>query len=111
MQLCPTPDGRGPHVRYQVPLSGATYAIAWLWNERDGTWSFSMDDPSGEPLVQGVRVMLNVDLLAWAPSGDSRPPWPLVVIDPSGRDTHPGYNELGPVVKVYYADPDEEDAT
>jgi hypothetical protein len=105
MRLVPTPSQGSPHSRMSVALSGATYRIAWAWNERDRTWSFSMWDPSGAPLVQGVRVVLGVDLLAWAPAGDRRPPYPIVVIDPSKTYAEPGRDTLGTRVKVVYMEP------
>jgi hypothetical protein len=98
-----------PHVRMDVSLSGSTYTILWDWNDRDGAWSFGMDDPSGEPLVAGVRVVLNTDLLRYAPAGDRRPPYPLVVFDPSELGRHPGFEALGRDVLVVYLEPDEED--
>jgi hypothetical protein len=107
MKLVPTPTNGHPSTRVRVALSGATYAIHWLWNERDGTWSFSMWDPDGEPLVQGVRVVLNVDLLSWAPRGDRRPPYGIVAVDPSERLQEPARDTLGTRIKVVYLEPDE----
>jgi hypothetical protein len=105
MRLIPTPTAGFPHSRMSVPLSGATYRIRWLWNQRDGAWSFSMWDPSGSPLVLGVRVVVGVDLLAAAPRGDRRPPYPIVVVDPSRSGTEPTRETLGSRFKVVYAEP------
>lgn len=104
------PPPQGAHTRMSLSLSGATYVVAWDWNERDGAWAFSMDDPSGEPLVAGVRVVLNIDLLAYAPAGDRRPPYALVVVDPSEKGRHPGFDSLGSDVVVVYTEPDDEEA-
>lgn len=108
MLFVPTPDGY-PHVRVSVPLSGATYTIVWDWNERDGAWYFGMDDPSGEALVSGVRVVLGIDLLRWAPAGDRRPTYGIAIIDPSEKGRHPDLDAFGRDVFAVYLEPDEED--
>jgi hypothetical protein len=105
MLLLPTPTNGHPHTLMRVPLSGATYTVRWLWNERDAAWTFSMWDPDGVAVVMGVRVLLAVDLLAAAPRSDRRPPHRIVVVDPSGAGTEPTLNSLGARVKIVYTEP------
>jgi hypothetical protein len=101
MLLIPTPTDGYPDWTARVSLDGSTYDIRWQWNERDGAWVFSIADRDG-PLLSGVRVALNVDLLARCPMSSRRPPGPIYVVDPSkGRD-EPTQSDLGQRVKVVY---------
>jgi hypothetical protein len=106
MIYLPTPDGY-PHVITTVTLSQVVYGIRWLWNERDRAFVFDMDDASGQPLVAGVRVVLGADLIAWAPV-DRGPPYPIVVLDPTGGTAEPTLETLGRRIKVVYTEPDDE---
>lgn len=99
------PEGY-PHVNLTVSLSGSSWVIKWFWNDRDRTWSFSMDDPSGDPLIEGVRVVPDVDLLHWAPA-DRRPPHALLVVDPSRTAPHITRENLGSVYQIVYTQADE----
>lgn len=103
MQLVPTPAGR-PNARVRVALSGSTYTILWLWNARDRAWTFSISDADGVPLLSGVRVVLNVDLLATAAPSTRRPPYPIFVVDPTNTGVEPDLESLGGRVKVVYAE-------
>lgn len=104
MKLIPTPNGY-PDVALRTTLSGSTYGIRWRWNERASMWTFSIDTPSGDRLLSGVPVLLNVDLLAWAPESDDRPPYPILVVDPTGSTLEPTLDSLGRSVQVVYAEP------
>ena len=101
------PGPKGPLTRMRVTLSGATYGVEWRWNDRDGAWYFSMEDPSGEPLVSGIRCVLGVDLLGSVPVTDRRPPYGLWVFDPSEGMAEPTYESFGKSVLIYYPEPDE----
>ncbi len=91
----------------QVALSGATYGIEYRYNDRDSAWYFSMDDPSGEPLISGVRCVLNVDLLESVPASVRRPPYGIWVFDPSESGVEPTFDSFGKSVVLFYPEPDE----
>jgi len=104
MKLIPTPSGY-PDLTVSVALSGATYRVRWMWNERASLWTFAIDSPSGDRLVSGVPVLLNADLLAWVPPSVERPPYPIYVVDPTGAADEPTLGSLGVRVRVVYAEP------
>jgi hypothetical protein len=106
MKLVPTPRAGHPNTLVRVPLGGATYAIRWLWNQRDRAWTFSMWDPSGEPLAMGVRVVLGVDLLGAVGASDRRPLYGIGIVDPSGKGQEPNRETLGSRIKAVYLEPD-----
>jgi hypothetical protein len=100
MQLLPTPNDGYPHQTAQVQL-GDTFVVTWRWNARDGVWYFGLTDVDSVPIVSGVRVVLNVDLLGGV-SDSRRPDGPVVVVDSAGRADEPGLLDLGKRVKVVF---------
>jgi len=106
-RLIPTPTNGYPDTSFRVGLDGATWPIRWLWNQRDRAWTFSMWDSDGVALVLGVRVVVEADLTAWA-DATRKPPYPIVVVDPTGKGGEPAQETLGPQFKVVYVDPREE---
>lgn len=106
MQPVPTPDDGYPHQSAQVQLGDAYFTVVWHWSGREGVWYFSLSDADGSAIVSGVRVVLNADLLRGV-SDARRPPGVMAVVDPAGRATEPGLNDLGTRVKVVYIPPEE----
>ena len=101
MQLVPMPDDGYPNQSAQVQLGDTFYTVVWHWNARASVWYFSLSDTDGSAIVSGVRVVLNADLLRGV-SDARRPHGVLAVVDPAGRTTEPGLNDLGTRVKVVY---------
>ena len=101
MQPVPTPTDGYPHQSAQAQLGDNFYSVVWHWNGREGAWYFSLADVDSLPIVSGVRVALNIDLLSGV-SGDRRPDGAIVVVDPAGRTQEPGLTDLGSRVKVVY---------
>jgi hypothetical protein len=101
----PTPANAYPDETVRVPIAGTTYLIRWLWNARGGYWAFSLLDTSGDAIINGVRVAINVDLIGRC-IDERKPPGSILVLDPSdagGAD--PGLEDLGKRVKVVYWEP------
>lgn len=102
----PTPVDGYPDQSFRVSLGDTQYGLRWLWNGREGVWTLSVSDADGEPILSGVRVVLDVDLLAY--TADARAPQGyLIVSDPSGGTTEPGLDELGNRVQVLFVTLDE----
>ncbi len=106
MQPVPTPTDGYPHQTAQAQLGDAFFTVVWRWNARDGVWYFGLSDVDVSPIVSGVRVVLNADLLRGV-SDSRRPPGAIAVVDPASRTAEPGLNDLGTRVKVVYIPPEE----
>ncbi len=106
MQSVPTPSDGYPNQTSQTQLGESFFVVSWRWNARDGVWYFGLSDADALPIVSGVRVVLNVDLLSGV-SSPRRPPGPIVVVAPSGSAEEPGLSDLGGRVKVLYIAPEE----
>lgn len=106
IEAVPTPRDGYPDETFRVALGGSQYVIRWQWNEREGTWAFTIADAEGVAILSGVRVVLNVDLLEWT-SDPRKPDGALLVVDPSGGTTEPTLSDLGQRVQVVFATSDE----
>jgi hypothetical protein len=98
-KLLPGPRGY-PDKRLDVTLDDVPFRVRWLYSERAGVWTFYLSDSADQPIVSGVRVVLNVDLLDGV-ADERRPPGPLLVVNPSG-DEEPTLETLGNGVSVVY---------
>lgn len=86
---------------FDVDLDDVNYTFAFEWNDRDSGWYLSIHTPEGDALLQGRRVVLNYPLCnlyktAGLPAGT------IMAIDSSGKDTEPGFGDLGERVKLVY---------
>lgn len=90
-----------------VTLDGALYRLSFAWNYRASYWSMSILDAAGAPLIQGLRIVLNLDLFRQFP-GRSLPPGALYAVDPSDTITDPAFDDLsaGRVTLVYLTEAD-----
>ena len=106
MTPVPTPVDGYPHQTGQVQLGDALYTVGWKWNARDRAWYFTLSDVDSVPIISGVRVVLNINLLNGA-SDVRRPKGAIVVVDPSNKLGEPGLFDLGTRAKVVYIPPEE----
>lgn len=101
--IVPTPRNGYPNDTIRVALDGATYTFSWNWNQTEGVWYVSIGDADADPIVSGLRVVLNSSLVANV-ADPRRPPGALLVIDPSGGKVDPTLETLGSSVKLVYLD-------
>jgi hypothetical protein len=52
-----------PSFTEDVVLDDVRYTLAFTWNTRGEFWSLSISDVNRTPLVQGIKVVPNYDLL------------------------------------------------
>ena len=93
-----------------VSLSGVEYRLEFLWNDRNGSnnpaaggsWTLSLLDTNDNYLIAGMRILAGSELLATYAT--STPPGRLYVIDQSGQDLDPGFDDLGSRIILVYDD-------
>jgi hypothetical protein len=83
-----------PFYTMRVPLDGTQYQLSFAWNHRTETWSFDLDDASGNAIVHGLRVMTGVPLLARYHYLTSCPPGELVCTSKTPDDSPPNLEDL-----------------
>ena len=96
-----------PAFTQTVTLDGSVYRLSFAWNYRAGYWSMSILDAGGIPLIQGLRIVLNLDLFRQFP-GRGLPPGVLYAVDPSDTISDPAFDDIsaGRVILVYLTEAD-----
>lgn len=86
---------------FQTDMDGKTYGLQFTWNERFGAWFMSLFDVNGNPLVCGVRVVVDFPL-AHRGTNPALPPGIIIAQDTTGAHQDPGLNDLGTRCIVQY---------
>lgn len=101
MELLPTRVDGANWYDFQVTLENIVFTFEFIWNDREGSWYMNLYDTNSNPLVSGLKVVLNVPLLARFVS-TSLPNGDLIATDTTGQDLMPGLQDLGDRVVLGY---------
>lgn len=99
--LAPRNDSR-PALRWRSLLEGAWYSFRLAFNVRAQRWTLDLENDDGTAIVQGLRVVEGVDLLAphrWRPGV---PPGQLYALDVRGSHTEPGRLDFSARIELRY---------
>ncbi len=83
-----------------VSLAGVQYTLIVLWNTINGTWVIDLEDSSGNPILTGIPLVPNIDLLeqfAYLNIGGS-----LVVQTDGNVNALPTFDNLGIGSHLYF---------
>ena len=100
------PEDLYPVHEYTVDLGEVEYTYTLTYQERQDAWYLDLYDADGESLLLGKRLTVNTAPL-WRYRGDSMPAGQIVVVDTSGADSDPTYEDLGHRVRLAWV-PDED---
>lgn len=101
----PTPEDGYPDTQIGVSLNDQTFILHYLWSGLYGRWSLSILDKDSSPIVEGLIIMADWDLLqdvliTQLPEGAS-----ILSVDTSGQQSDPGQFDLGDRVILLYRAP------
>ncbi len=80
--------------KQKTQLDGVDYVLEFVWNQRDGHWLMHLLDQDEDPIMQGILLVTNYDLIKQC-IDPRRPPGMLFIADALGLDEDPGYSDLG----------------
>lgn len=89
-----------------LQLEGVFYLFDFHWNTRDEAWYCSIFLTDGTPLVSGIKLVVDYELLA-SYKVANQPPGALFLIDTTLNGLPCGRNELGVRCKLLYLTSDE----
>jgi hypothetical protein len=96
-------DASAPHYTVDVALGGTLYRFGVNWNDRAGFWTLDVSLTDDTPLVAGMKVVADWDLLGQFP--DLRlPPGYLLAVDLTAQGLDPAYDDLGSRVILVFDD-------
>ncbi len=100
------PDGESDWTQ-RTALGGSDYLLRFRWSQRAGTWSLTLSDADGAPIVSGLALVCGVRLLERV-ADPRRPPGELLALDVSGlNDADPAWSDLGGRFALVYLEPEE----
>jgi len=87
------PVSEFPDFTESLILNGVSYNIGFTWNTRFEFWTMSIQDANGVELINGVKVVLNYELIASFPSR-GLPDGEIWAIDLAGSNKPIGRDDL-----------------
>ena len=90
-----------PSYEYQLELEGTLYTFTFNYNRRLDRWFMNIGDEVNNPIVSGIKIIVNYDLLDRY-KNSKLPPGQFIAIDESGENKTPGREDLGNDVKLFY---------
>lgn len=88
---------------FTTTLAGITYTFSLQWNTATDTWQIDIADVNGNPMVTGIPMVANVDLLeqyAYLNFGGM-----LIAQTDFAPDVAPTYSNLGATGHLYFVTP------
>lgn len=86
--------------KFSITLAGITYQISVYWGTRTDCWLIDIADNNGTPILRGIPLVANVDLLA---------PYPylnlggqLIAQTDNSPNIPPTYSNLGITGHLYF---------
>lgn len=99
-----------PSFKIRTILEGVQLVFRFDWNGRDIRWNISIYDTSENPLVLGLPLNINTELLERFEIA-GLPPGLLMLYDTSGKNVEAGRDDLGDRCKLVYLTSDDESLT
>ena len=99
-----------PQFTHEIILEGISYKLRFNYNGRESLWYLSLLTAGGEPISEGMKLVLNIPLLRKV-ADSRRPGGELYVIesDSFGVSTGqpPGLTDFGTRVELIYIDKEQ----
>lgn len=94
---------------FQIELDGVIYTLKFHFNSRAERWVMDIADFGGTELITGLFLLTNIDLNAQF-VGEDIPPGRFILIDETGAERNPGFDDLGNDIKLLYEEALSESA-
>jgi hypothetical protein len=91
-----------------VFLEGVNVKLKFDWNARDNIWNLSIYDPDDNPILVGVKMVTNYELILQHPTL-ALPRGAMFLWDTEGKGEPAGYEDLGTRHKLVYVTSGEVD--
>ncbi len=107
MTLYLIPTSSDPFYDQTVDIAGTSFLFRFRYNTREETWWFSILSVGGEAIVEGIKVVPGVNLLAPYKYNPLLPDVTLIALSSGDDDSPPRLEELGADARVqlYYETP------
>lgn len=90
-----------PAQKFQTSMAGEPYEMKLAWNTREEAWGMGIATPAGDPIIEGVKVVPNYELLDQF-ADERLPKGYLVALDSTKRKDTIGRYDLGDTVPLVF---------
>ena len=93
----------------RISLDGRDYILRFLFNTREEKWYLDINDQDNVPIVSGLKLVLNIDLVRRL-TDERRPKGALHVFENASSNEQqidPGLSSLGLDIQLVYFDEEE----
>lgn len=97
-----------PLYQERVRLEDRDYIFRFDWSNREKRFYVSIFDQDEEPLLQGLKVTPNWDLLSRHHSNPIVPSGSLIPVDLESGGVPPTFDDFGVRVRMFYYTSDED---
>jgi len=84
-----------------IALDGSVYLLQFDYNLRIDTWTMTVSDALGNPILAGAPILTNIETLAQYIT-EELPPGGVIAIDESGQNLDPTFDSFSETVKAIY---------
>lgn len=88
------PTFDAPFYTQVTVLESVSYTLAFNYNQREDTWALSISDSNGTLLLDGVKLVCNINLLSQYQYLGNLPPGILACFTNTSDDSPPGLEDL-----------------
>lgn len=98
-----------PNYFYEITIDSVPYRLEFLWNSRFDYWTVNIKTITGEPLIYGVKLIINYELIRLY-GADNLPKGALIPVDTTGKLERIGYEDLTESIDFVYMTREEFNA-
>lgn len=106
METIPFHNNEFPHFFQSVTLDNEIYILNFDWNVRGEFWNMAINNVANEPIVSGIKLVLNYELIRRF-GKEELPPGYLIAIDVTEKMEKIGRNDMDDLVFLTYYTEDE----
>jgi hypothetical protein len=101
MAILEIPILNSSNYNFRIDLEGSTYNLGLKYNKREDRWYLDIKDEQDNPIVMGIKLVLNTSLTERF-KDDRLFPGTLFLLSEADIDTDPGLEDLGTDIKLLY---------
>jgi hypothetical protein len=93
-----------PSYKFKITLSGVIFTLVLRFNTRTNTWFMDIQDPSGNPILTAIPVLIERELTSQYTTL-AIPAGVFAALDETGQENQPSLYSFGTTHVLLYLDP------
>lgn len=101
MAILEIPKLPSSNYEFRIDLEGSTYNLSLKYNKRENRWYLNIKDEQDNPIVMGIKMVLNTSLVERF-QDDRLPPGTLFLLNQTDINVDPGLEDFGTEIILLY---------